>query len=65
MIGINDEDITNYKFMDKIIEKTRLNPDDKIEQIEKCLDLFYDETERKTCPNIVEENLVKKENLIL
>ena len=63
MIGINDEDITNYKFMDKIIEKTRLNPDDKIEQIEKCLDLFYDETERKTCPNIVEENLVKKENL--
>ena len=47
----------------KIIEKTRLEPDKKIKQIEKCLSLFYDTTEKKTCPKIVEENKTKLENL--
>ena len=65
MIGINDEDLTNFKFMEKITEKTRLDPDDKIEQIKKCLDLFYDTTEKKAnpSPKIVEVDKVKLENL--
>ena len=37
--------------MKQIIERTRLNPDQKIEQIEKCIDLFYDKTERKSIDN--------------
>ena len=63
LIGINEEDANNYKFMEKIIEKTRLEPDKKIKQIKKCFELFYDTTEKKTCPNIVEENKTKLENL--
>ena len=51
MIGINDEDLTNFKFMEKITEKTRLDPDDKIEQIKKCLDLFYETTEKNANPS--------------
>ena len=47
MIGINDDDMEDRKFMAKIIEKTRLDPDKKIDQIKKCLDLFYDTTEKK------------------
>lgn len=60
MLGINEEDSSNFKFMEQIIEKTRLDPDKKIKQIEKCLDLFYDTTEKKTCPEIVEVNGKKK-----
>ena len=63
MIGINDEDVANYKFMEKIIEKTRIEPDKKIEQIEKCLDLFYDTTEKKTNPDLVEVDKKRLENL--
>ena len=65
MLGINEEDSSNYKFMEKIIEKTRLEPDKKIEQIEKCLDLFYDTTEKKVHPSPirVEINGKKLENL--
>ena len=37
--------------MQQIIEKTRLPPDQKIEQIEKCLALFVDDTERKSPDN--------------
>ena len=40
MIGINDDDIDNNKFMEKITEKTRINPDKKIKQIEKCLEFI-------------------------
>ena len=47
MIGINDDDMEDRKFMEKIIEKTRLEPDKKIAQIKKCLDLFYDTIEKK------------------
>ena len=65
MIGINDEDSADNKFMEKIIEKTRLDPEDKISQIEKCLELFYDTTEKKKIPclDIVEVNKKKLENL--
>ena len=48
LIELNEEDARNHTFMAKIIEKTRLNPDPKIEQIEKCIDLFYDETLKKS-----------------
>ena len=63
MIGINDDDMEDRKFMKKIIEKTRLDPDKKIAQIEKCLDLFYDTTEKKTNPDIVEVDKKRLENL--
>ena len=63
MIGINDEDMEDHKFMDKIIEKTRLEPDKKIDQIQKCLQLFYDTTEKKVNPDIVEVDKKRLENL--
>ena len=63
LIGINDDDANNPEFMKQIIEKTRLDPDKKIKQIEKCLDLFTDKSEKKTCPKIVEKNHKKLENL--
>ena len=46
MIGINDDDINDNKFMEKITKKTRIDPDEKIKQIEKCLELFNDTTEK-------------------
>ena len=36
--------------MQEIIERTRLKPDERINQIEKCLDLFI-ETEKKSVNN--------------
>lgn len=63
LIGINEEDNQNKYFREEIIEKTRLEPDKQIKQIEKCLDLFYDKTEKKTYPKIVEKDGKKIENL--
>ena len=40
LVGIDDEDMRENQFMKQVIEKTRLDPDKKIEQIEKCIDLF-------------------------
>ena len=51
LVGINDEDTRNFKFMQEINEKTRLNPDEKIEQIEKCIDLFVETSEKKSINN--------------
>ena len=51
LVGINDEDTKDFEFMNQIIEKTRLTPDEKIKQIEKCIDLFVDTTERKSINN--------------
>jgi hypothetical protein len=59
MIGINDDDINDTKFMEKITKKTRIDPDEKIKQIEKCLELFYDTTGKKTNPDLVEVNKKK------
>ena len=58
LLGINEKDTQDFEFMKQIIEKTRLPPDQKIEQIEKCIDLFTNTTERKS-PN----NDKKGENL--
>ena len=63
MIGINDDDINDTKFMEKITKKTRIDPDEKIKQIEKCLDLFNETTEEKTNPDLVEVNKKRLENL--
>jgi hypothetical protein len=58
LLGINDEDSKDYQFMEKINEKTKLAPDKKIRQIEKCIDLFEDTTEIKSKHNDKEgENL--------
>ena len=58
LVGINEEDTRDFQFMQEIIEKTRLTPEQKIEQIEKCINLFVDETERKSENNDQEgENL--------
>jgi len=47
LIGVNQNDTENSKFMKKLAQFTRLEPDKVIEQIDKCIDLFKDETERK------------------
>ena len=58
LVGIDEEDTRDFKFMQEIIERTRLNPDDKIKQIEKCLDLFMETAEKKSVNNDEEgENL--------
>ena len=63
LIGINEEDNENREFREEIIEKTRLEPDKQIKQIEKCLKLFYDTTEKKNYPDIVEKDKKRLENL--
>ena len=51
LAGVSEEDTKNYTFMRELAEYTRLKPDDKIEQIEKCLDLFHDTTKREPTNN--------------
>ena len=51
LVGIDEEDTRDFQFMQKIIEKTRLSPDEKIKQIEKCLDLFMETAEKKSVNN--------------
>ena len=51
LVGINDEDTRDFQFMKEIIEKTRLSPDQKIKQIEKCIDLFVETDEKKSINN--------------
>ena len=43
---INDEDIEDFNFMNNLSKYTKLNPDEKIKQIKKCLDLFKDKTKK-------------------
>lgn len=50
-MGITQEDTSDLDFIQEIIEKTKLTPDQKIKQIEKCIDLFVDTTERKSIDN--------------
>lgn len=57
---INNEDIENYNFMNTLSRYTKLSPDEKIKQIEKCLNLFHDKTEREKEDNKNEE--IKQEN---
>jgi hypothetical protein len=59
--GINQYDIEDFNFMRELAEYTKLEPDDKIKQIYKCLDLFKDKTERKQKDGKKEE---KNENKI-
>jgi hypothetical protein len=47
LIGVNQKDTENSKFMKELAKYTRLDPDQVIKQIDKCIDLFKDETERK------------------
>ena len=47
----NEEDTKDFEFMQQIIERTRLTPDKKIEQIEKCIDLFDETAEKKSVNN--------------
>ena len=51
LLGLNEEDSKDYNFMGKINEKTKLTPDEKINQIEKCINLFSDTTEIKSKHN--------------
>ena len=46
LCGVNELDIQDFKFMNELAEYTKLDPDEKIAQINKCLDLFKDKTER-------------------
>ena len=57
--GINQNDIEDFNFMKELSEKTKLEPDEKIKQIYKCLELFKDKTERKPKEEKKEED--KKE----
>ena len=64
LIGINEDDSKSFNFMSQVIEKTRLNPYNKIKQIEECLNLFVDTTESKKYHSIVEDDKKNKlENL--
>jgi len=47
LIGVNQNDTENSKFMKELAQYTKLEPDKVIKQIDKCIDLFNDETERK------------------
>ena len=51
LVGINDEDTRDFKFMQEVIENTRLSPKEKVEQIEKCIDLFVETAEKKSINN--------------
>ena len=51
LVGIDEEDTRDFQFMQEVIERTRLNPDEKIQQIEKCLDLFMETAEKKSVNN--------------
>lgn len=58
LVGIDEDDTRDFKFMQEVTERTRLNPDEKIKQIEKCLDLFTETAEKKSVNNDEEgENL--------
>ena len=58
LVGIDEEDTRDFTFMKQVVEKTRLNPKEKKEQIEKCIDLFYETAEYKS-----KHNDEKDENL--
>ena len=58
LVGIDEEDTKDFHLMNQVIKKTRLTPDEKIQQIKKCIDLFSDNTEIKS-----KHNDVKGENL--
>ena len=64
--GINQYDIEDFNFMNELAEYTKLEPDKKIKQIYKCLDLFKDKTERKQKDDKKEEDKKeeKEENAI-
>jgi len=64
--GINQYDIEDFNFMNELSEYTKLEPDKKIKQIYKCLDLFKDKTERKQKDDKKEEDKKeeKEENAI-
>ena len=51
LVGIDEEDTRDFTFMKQVVEKTRLNPMEKKEQIEKCIDLFYETAEFKSKHN--------------
>jgi aubergine-like protein len=46
--GINENDINSFEFMKKLSQETKLEPDEKVKKIDKCIHLFYDKTEKKT-----------------
>ena len=48
--------------MNALSEKTKLEPDEKIKQIYKCLDLFKDKTERKPKDDKKEEDKKEEKN---
>lgn len=59
--GINQYDIEDFNFMRDLSEFTKLEPDKKIEQINKCIDLFKDKTERKQKEDKKKEDIIEKE----
>ena len=46
LIGVNESDTENNKFMKELAQYTRLEPDQVTKQIDKCVELFNDETIR-------------------
>ena len=43
LIGVNESDTENSKFMKELAQYTRLEPDQVTKQIDKCVELFNDE----------------------
>ena len=58
--GINENDINSFEFMKKLSQETKLEPDEKVKKIDKCIHLFYDKTEKK--PNNEKKEDKKEED---
>ena len=47
MTGIDEEDVANSFFMKKISECTKMEPDEKVNKINKFIELYQDNTENQ------------------
>ena len=67
LIGLNQSDTQDYDFMKELAQYTQLKPDKVTKQIDKCVDLFMDKTERppkedeKDAKNKINEKKDKKD----
>ena len=47
LVGLDEEDTVDFKFMKKVSECTKMEPDDKVLKMNKFVDLFLDNTENQ------------------
>ena len=61
LIGLNESDTEDHKFMKELAYYTQLKPDQVTKQIDKCIELFKDETKREMVKGKKDEKEVKNE----